>query len=228
MGKDGFMEGFRPVLLPRAADGTVKLAPNNLITTFQWVESQGGQSRPVARALLERAFFVADGYRPELLAALDGDHDGRLQESELVLDSAAKVKVARDLLLASGARAPEIVGEVAAHELHHGVSPGRFATRDCADCHAPGSRIDAPVVLASALPFGVTPSFTGAAGTLARDASGRLVFAPKAAGLHVFGHTRNALLDGLGVVLFIGVIVGSGGHALLRLRAARRRSKERR
>jgi hypothetical protein len=228
MGKDGLVEGFRPVLLPRAADGGGKLAPNNLITTFQWVEMQGGKPRPVARALLERAFFTGDGYRPELVAALDGNRDGKLQASELVLDSAAKVKVARDLLLAAGARAPEIAAEVTAHELHHGVSPGRFATRDCADCHAAKSRIDAPLVVASALPFGVTPGVDAAAGTLARDAGGGLVFTPKAAGLHVFGHTRNPFLDGLGIVLLAGVIVGSGAHALLRVRAARRRDKERR
>jgi hypothetical protein len=226
-GQDGFLSGFRPVLLPRAADGTGKLAPNNLITTCQWVESQGGQPRPVTRALLERAFFTGDGYRPELLAALDGNGDGKLQDGELVLDSAAKVKVARDLLLAAGARAPAIAAEVTAHELHHGASPGRFATRDCAACHAAESRIDAPLVVASALPFGVTPSFDGAAGTLRRDAGGRLVFAPQAAGLHVFGHTRSPFLDGLGLILFAGVIAGAGLHALLRVRAARRRGKER-
>jgi hypothetical protein len=225
-GEDGFLSGFRPVLLPRAADGTGKLAPNNLITTFQWVEPQGGKPRPVARALLERAFFVGDGYRPELLAALDGNGDGKLQDGELVLDSAAKVKVARDLLLAAGARAPAIAAEVTAYELHHGVSPGRFATRDCAACHAAESRIDAPLVVASVLPFGVTPSFDGAAGRLVRD-GGTLVLAPKVARLHVFGHTRSPFLDGLGIVLFAGVIAGAGVHALLRVRAARRRGKER-
>jgi hypothetical protein len=220
---EGLLTGFRPVLLPHTQAGVTKLAPYNAIATFQWVEAGGG---PVARALLERAFFAGDGYRPELLRALDRNGDGQLAEHELVLDSAAKVAVARDLLLAAGARAPEIAGEVATTELHHGVSPGRFAVRDCASCHAAESRVGAPFVVASLLPFGVAPRLAGPAGTLARDAGGRLVLSAPASGLHVFGHTKSAFLDGLGLVLFAGTIVGAGAHALLRVRAARRRRKE--
>jgi hypothetical protein len=220
---EGLLTGFRPVLLPHTQAGVTKLAPYNAIATFQWVEAGGG---PVARAVLERAFFAGDGYRPELRRALDGNGDGQLAEHELVLDSAAKVAVARDLLLAAGARAPEIAGEVATIELHHGASPGRFAVRDCASCHAAESRVGAPFVVASLLPFGVAPRLAGPAGTLARDAGGRLVLSAPASGLHVFGHTKSAFLDGLGLVLLAGTIVGAGAHALLRVRAARRRRKE--
>ena len=227
---DGFVPGFRPVLLPRVqSDGTRKLGPNNLVTIYRWVERAGDRPGPVPRELLERAFFTADGHRGELVGALDRDGDGKLQDSELVLDSEAKVNVARDLLIGAGASSPAIVGEVEAHELHHGVSPGRFAIRACSACHAANSRVGEPFVLAGVVPFGVTLGFVDgkAPGKIVRDGEGRLVLEPAAPGLHVFGHMRSGLLDGLGLLLFAGAIAGAGGHALLRVRSARRRKQER-
>lgn len=225
---DGYLPGYHPVLLPRPERGGSKLGPNNLLTTYRWVERTGGKTRPVARPLLERAFFVGETHRPELVRALDRNADGKLQDDELVLDSEGKVKAVRELLVGAGAVSPEIVGEVEAEELHHGVSPGRFATRECTECHAADSRLHQPFVLASMVPFGVVPSFRGGAvpGAIARDGSGRLVLTPATPGLHVFGYARSALLDGLGILMFVGALLGAGLHALLRIRAARRRGKE--
>jgi hypothetical protein len=227
---DGFVPGFRPILLPRQqGDGTWKLGPNNLVTTWLWVERSSGGSRPVAREIIERAFFIGGAHRPELVAALDRNGDGKLQDGELALDSEVKVKLAAGLLVAAGARAPEIAGEIAAYQLHHGVAAGRFATRECSACHAANSILDQPFVLANAAPFGVTPSFVGQAnpsGALAHDEQGRLVWEPRRDGLHVFGHTRSRALDGFGIFLLAGAIAGAGGHALLRVRSARGRNKE--
>ena len=227
---DGFLPGFRPVLLPRLQpDGTSKLGPNNLVTTYAWSERTSAGNRPIAREIWERAFFAAGAHRPELVRALDRNGDGKLQDRELLLDSEAKVRVARELLIAAGASAPEIAGEIRPYELHHGVSPGRFATRACSVCHAADSRIDEPFVLANTIPWGVTPVFAGVpdgAGALVRDGGGRLLFEPSATGLHVFGHTRSRWLDGFGFLLFAGVFAGATGHALLRVRAARRHNKE--
>jgi hypothetical protein len=230
---DGFVPGYTPVLLPRPQpDGSKKLAPSNLITTYRWVErgdaQSAGKRHPVARETLERAFFTADGYRPELVRALDSNGDGKLQEGERILDSAQKVQVAHDLLVAAGVHEPAMVGEVRSYELHHGVSPGRFATRDCSSCHAADSRIDQPFSVAASAPFGVTPALVDAStgAQLNHDSSGRMVLVPHVAGLHVFGHSRSGFLDGLGLLLFAGAIAGAGGHALLRVRSARRRNKE--
>jgi hypothetical protein len=85
-------------------------------------------------------------------------------------------------------------------------------------------------VLANATPFGAMPTLVGgveATGAVVRDGQGRLVFEAKRAGLHVFGHTRSRLLDGFGIFLFASAIAGVGGHALLRVRSARRRNQER-
>ena len=223
--EDGFVPGFRPVLLPRPqADGSKKLVPNNVVTTYRWV----AKDTPVAQSVLDRAFVVERGYRPELVRALDRNENGTLEENELVLDTESKVEVAQALLSAAGAAAPEIVGEVRTYELHHGVSPGRFAIRDCSTCHGQASRIDQPMVAAGSAPFGVVPRLVDATtpADLSRDSSGLLVVVPKAAGLHVFGHTRSGVLDILGILLFAGAIAGASGHALLRVRGARRRNKE--
>jgi hypothetical protein len=227
---NGFITGFRPLLLPRTQpDGSSRLAPNNVVTTYRWVEQGPSGRRPVSRATLMQAFFVGEAHRPELVRALDRDGDGKLQDRELVLDTQAKVTVARDLLLAAGAKAPTIVAEARSYELHHGASPGRFAARDCATCHEAGSRIDAPFTLTSTPPFGVVPSLADAStpATVVADVSGAFSVVAKPAGLHVFGHTRSRALDGLGLILFAGAIAGAGGHALLRVRGARRRKKER-
>jgi len=227
---NGFVTGFQPVLLSwQQSDGTRKLGPNNLVTTWRWMERSGAETWPAPRALVERAFFVGESYRPELVAALDRDGDGKLQDDELILDTDVKVNLARGLLVAAGASAPEIAGEIQPYQMHHGVSPGRFATRACSACHATDSRIDAPFVLASVVPFGAAASFVDgakAAGALVRDEKGRLVFEPRHAGLHIFGHTRSSWLDVLGILLFAGAVAGAGGHALMRIRSAKRRKKE--
>jgi hypothetical protein len=229
---DGFVTGFRPILLPRLqGDGKGKLGPNNLVTTYAWVEKGSGEPEPVSRELLEKAFFVDGAHRPELVWALDRDGDGKLREDELPLDSQAKVDLARALLVAAGAKAPELSGVITRYELHHGVSPGRYAMRECSGCHTAGSRLSEPMLVAGSAPFGVTPVLAAqagveAAGALVRDGQGRVWFQANLAGLHVFGHTRSRLLDGLGLLMVVGAFAGAGAHALLRIRSARRRGKE--
>lgn len=149
---------------------------------------------------------------------------GRLEERELVLDSEAKVKTARDLLVAAGAQAPRILGQVEAHDIHHGVAPGRFATSACQSCHDRASRLDENFVLSESVPFGVTAAWVGdgnlAPVPMVRDERGRLVVKPTLAGLHVFGHSGNRIIDTLGLLAVLGTLAGAGGHALLRVRSS--------
>ncbi len=228
---DGFATGFEPVLLPRRQpDGTTKLAPNNLVVTWYWVDEHQGGTRPVPRALLARAFLTGGGHRRELVQALDASGDGKLDDSELRLDTADRVSLARGLLVAAGARAPAIVGDIQPFGIHHGIATGGFATRECSECHSRDSRLTRPMVLAENGPHGVEPRLVGDANlTLAppeRAAGGRLVARPALAGLHVFGHTRSTGTDNLGLFLFGAVVAGALGHGALRVRAARRRRKE--
>jgi hypothetical protein len=230
---DGFVTGFHPALLPRALpDGSRKLAPHNLTTSWFWTEQTSGGRQRVGSDVLERAFFAGDAHKPELVRALDRNGDGRLADEELILDSEPRRDLARDLLVAAGVEAPQIVGEVAMHAMRHGVSPGRFATRDCSACHARDSRLTQPFVLTSAVPFGAMPGWRDgrspqADAELIRDGNGRLLLSPNQPRLHVFGHTKSSLVDGLGVFLFASALAGVAAHGLLRVRSRRQRKKDR-
>ena len=64
-------------------------------------------------------------------------------------------------------------------------------------------------------------------GAISPDAHGQLVLQPMLAGVHVFGHSRNRVIDTLGILLLAGSMAGAAAHAWLRVRSARRRGKER-
>ena len=228
----GFVTGSRPALLWRScADGSRKLAPNNLTTRYAWVQRGDGKRRYVDLNTLRTAFFDKDVHRPELVKALDRNRDGKLEDEEIVLDNAEKVNVARDLLIAAGVEAPELTTEVVPQEIHHGVSPGAYAVRECSSCHTADSRLGEPTLVSTVAPFGATvrwsADFAGdSSGSLVRDGQGRVWFRPVLAGVHVLGHTRRRWLDWLGVLLVFGAFVGAGFHGFLRIRAARRHGKE--
>jgi hypothetical protein len=224
------LDGFRPVLLPRRdPDGTSRLAPHNLVTTWFWVDDGREGVRPVPRETLTRAFFTDGRHHADLVRALDGDGDGRITGEELVLDTEAKVAAARVRLVAAGANNPRISAEIQPYGLHHGIAPGRFATRACETCHASSSRIVEPFTIAARAPFGVIPVLVGDAnvvlpGMIERVAGGGLVLRPdpNALALHVLGLSRSRVIDALGALLVLGVLLGALAHAALRFVAARR------
>ena len=224
-------DGYRPVLLPRRGpDGSTKLAPYNLVTTWFWVEDGPAGVRRVLPETLTAAFFPAGHHHPDLLRALDANGDGKLDDGELVLDSEAKVAAARSRLLSAGAKNPRITAEVQPFGLHHGIAPGRFATRTCDDCHSRGSRLVEPFVLAARAPYGVIPVLVLAAGTslsgpVEREADGALVLRPKPnqLGRHVFGLTHSSTTDLFGLLLVLGVVLGAFAHGTARLVASRRK-----
>jgi hypothetical protein len=227
------LDGFRPLLLPRRdPDGSSRLTPHNLVTTWFWVEDGPRGERPVPRAVLVGAFLPKNQHHPELIRALDGNRDGRLEDAELVLDTAAKIDAARARLVAHGAKNPRIHGEVQPFGIHHGVVGGRFATRDCETCHSRDSRITEPFTLSSRAPFGVMPVLVADAnvsltGMIERDAEGRLVLRPepRTLALHVFGLSRNRTIDLLGALLLVGVFLGTMTHGAMRYVSAKRRKE---
>ncbi len=221
--------GYEPVLLPREnKDGSTTLAPHNLISTWFWVYGQ--PERPVRQQDLQTAWFDGDDYADEIVALFDGDGNGRLDTTELILDSDAKVSLIAGRLAAQGLDNPRISGEIRPYSINHNVGGADWAIRDCGVCHGEQSRISQPLELASYLPGGVQPTFVNDGGsnfngTLTITEDGALYYSLEtaAAGLYILGHDAVAIIDWIGIVLFLGVFAGVVVHGGLRYAALRRR-----
>jgi mono/diheme cytochrome c family protein len=222
--------GYAPVVLPRReGDGRERLAPHHLSTTWYW--TGGSPRRPVRARDLEAAWFDASGaVRPEIVAALDLDGDGRLADGELRLDTEAKVAAVRAALAAAGVADPRMEGAIEPSGLHHGVVPGRLAVRECASCHGPASRLERPVELSPYAPAGAVATLAGDTnasmpGRVGRGDDGRLVYSPalEDAGRRVAGLHRAGWVDLAGLASVLAVLLGVVAHGALRALHARRR-----
>jgi len=235
------VDGFVPVLLARgeAESGTSALAPYNLITSFYWVyDDAQGHARPVRLADLQAAYFGnADNkkassqraYVAEILAAFDADKNGALSATELRVDSQQKQDAVKARLQSLGLKNPRMDGQVQPYAINHGVARGEHVLRDCAACHNKQSRMQEGMVLASFAPVlphmepgaNVTPT-----GEMLRGSDGALRYQPLPAmdSLYVFGSSRIGWVDAIGVLAFLGTLLGVSGHGLLRYLAWRKRS----
>lgn len=217
--------GYTPILLPRReADGRTRLAPFNVSSVFHW--SSGGH--PVDRAVLQAVWSDTEA----LVATFDADGDGTLSAAERRLDTDAKTVRIREILVARGVEAPEIVGSLEPHALHHGVTRGAFVTRECTACHAGESIVYGTLEVARWLPGDVLPTLQHADRVpvepdhLERTDDGRLELRPRAvaASQYVFGADRVLLVDLLGVLGLLGALAFAFGHGGLRWLTSRNRS----
>lgn len=217
---------FVPALL--AFEKDQKLAPHNLLTTFYWQESE--PERPVRKVDLERAFFTETGaFRPAIQQALDQNGDGELSGDELWLKTPAAVAAIQAELSAVGVKNPRVVAELSPYSLHHNAVAGGYATRSCERCHGSDSQITEPIRLVQNSPAGaqIKPlpgSKTALEGQIEAHGDG-FVFRPKPEGTYLFGHSRIAGIDGLGLTLFGLVGLGALGHGLLRILSDRTRRR---
>lgn len=211
-------DGYLPVLLPRPElDGSRKLAPYNLSTTFLW-QSAGA---PVPRAALEAAWTMDTA----LLAGLDVDGDGALSQAERRLDTPDKVVLMAGRLRTAGVADPQITGFVDAWPLSHGVTRGQHVTRECTTCHGDRSRLDQGIELAAWVPGQVLPTLRGRATQvlspelLRQDGPTLVADPPPRRDRYVFGADRTAWIDQLGLLSILGaagfVIVHGGLRALV-------------
>ena len=183
---------------PGNAGGTARLqARSNLVSRWYW--TSGDSSEPVPREVLQQALMINGHYRPEVIAALDTNHDGRLDRCELKLDTESKRKTVERLLMAAGVKNPVIRSEVSTHRISHGVAAKSQALSDCLACHGPDSRLKDSVLLASWAPGAIAPvwkSETPVPGLIEMQAGGKVVFKPESGlsqNLHVFGLTSKRL-----------------------------------
>ncbi|MBE0690244.1 MAG: cytochrome b/b6 domain-containing protein, partial [Anaerolineae bacterium] len=225
---NALLTGFTPVLLPAETSDGVKLAPFNLVSAWYWV--YGEPARPVSVEDLRAVWLTESGYAPEIIANFDANADRMLDESELALDSEVKVALVAGRLAARGLENPRVAGEVQPYAIHHNVTQGEWATRECRTCHGDESRVNAPMLLASFMPGGADPTFIGddgaMSGSVTRDDAGALYYQPASnilpVNLYILGHDAVGWIDLLGMLLFLGVFAGVIVHGGLRYLAARR------
>jgi thiosulfate reductase cytochrome b subunit len=228
------VQPLRPLYVLRTeADGVRRLAPVNVVSRWRWVSAVDRTEVPFATVV--RAWRDGAGYAPEVLAALDTDHDRELSPAELRLDTPAKVATIAARLRALGVADPAIDGVMEPHPLAHGVAGRATALRDCGACHGAESRLGGAYELAAYLPGGIPPrpppgSEAGGrvelAGTLVPVGAGLALEREPGAvpgGLHVLGRSRHAIADGVGLLVFGVVLGGVLLHAGARLATRRRR-----
>lgn len=217
-----FITGYSPVLLP---DGDDRLAPHNVVSAWYWV--YGDPAQPVALNDLEAVFLDGERYDTDIIELFDANDDGVLGEDELILDSDEKIQAIETRLRSRGLDDPRITAESEAYAIHHGVTHGEWATRDCSTCHTEDSRLNAAFTLSGHMPGGVQPTLISGNldGELAVDADGTLRFTPSLAvgdsGLYVLGHHSLAIVDMVGALIFVASALGVMLHAGLRLLTAR-------
>ncbi len=220
-----YTEGSVPPLLPLKESGksgtTVRLTPVNLVSRWYW--TSGDSQEPIPREILQQALMENGQYRPELIAALDQSHDGKLARSKLKLDTQSKRHVVEQLLVAAGVQDPSIRSEVKLHKISHGVAGRSQALSDCGACHGPDSRFKGSLLLASWAPGGQVPPWKDkeVAGRIETTSNGNIAWkaSPEVQNsLHLFGSTAKSWSDRLGLLMLIGVILGvtlHGGYRLI-------------
>lgn len=222
--------GYSPTLLNRNGQGgDLKIAPYNLITSYYWAYDAPEGTRPVRIVDLQAAYFEGGKYRAEIVSAFDANANGRLEEGELLIDSQSKSDAVAARLSALGLQNPRIEGTVQPYAINHDVVEGRYALNECKICHGSTSRPSQPTRLSGYAPGGVAPHFdpdagVAASGQIVRDSGGALYYQPATAkdGLYIFGASRIDWIDWLGGSLFLGTVLGIGGHGTLRYLANRK------
>jgi len=223
--------GYAPVLLPREhADGTSSLSPHNLITTWYWI--YGNPERPVRLTDLEAAYLLDGDYHPGIMLRFDADEDGVLSKNELRIDTPEKEKFVATRLDLLGLDNARIVGEVQPYTVSHNVAARSWATKDCTVCHGEESRITEPIQIANYLPGSKMPEFVKDSnitfnGEVFVADDGALYYKPASINqnIYVLGHDSVGWVDKLGVLMFVGVLLGVLTHGGLRVYAAIRGPK---
>jgi formate dehydrogenase gamma subunit len=221
-----YTEGSVPALLPLKEAGksenSIRLTPVNMVSRWYW--TSGDSQEPLTREVLQQALMSNGQFRPELIAALDQNHDEKLSRSELKLDTEAKRQVVERLLVATGIQNPTIRSDVKLSKISHGISGRSQAISDCGACHGPNSRLKDSLVLASWAPGGTMPPWKdgkAVAGRIETGTNGTIVWQADAearTNLHLMGSPAANWSDQLGLLMLIVVVLGvilHGGYRLI-------------
>lgn len=221
--------GYQPVLLNRTnIDGDSLLAPYNLITSFYWVyDDANGNPRPLRLVDLEAVYLDNGIYTADIVSAFDANSDGKLSDTELVIDTPEKEVLVRGKIAALGLANPRIEAITQPYSINHNVTQGKDAVNDCTTCHNADSRISQPIKLADyapAMPHFDLDNNVNGSGEFIITEDGTLYYQPKPENddMYVFGSSRVSWVDWLGALMFVGSLLGVLGHGTMRYLAARK------
>jgi len=231
-----YIEGYKPFLLSTPASSNTylksntnafKISPYNLITQWSWIAKKTG--KPVPEDFVKRVFLNGSRYDMDILVVFDTNKDGKIDRSELRLDSKEKVeKITRKLELL-GIQEPVISGTIDAYPVNHGVRESVHTTLDCADCHSRESRMGEDVLLSNFAPGGILPTFSpssiaGIEGKITLNKQGNVALERDSSLTrhYVFGYSRSHFLYSFGFWIFIVSILFILIHGLARYISSRR------
>ena len=218
--------GYSPAILLREnSNGEMKFSPYNLITTWSW---QDGDN-PISEEDLI-AIFNLETY--ELVELFDENADGKISNSEMILDTDEKEQFIANRLKNIGYVNPEIIGKTEAYAINHNASNGDWAIQECDVCHSEDSKLTMAFEISDKGPRGQLPEFISdnsviTDGEFSIEEDGSIFFkpAPEEQGNYIFGHNKVRWVDWFGVILFLGVLVGVVTHGALRVIASKKAPK---
>lgn len=203
------ISGVSPyLLLHQDPQGKRKIGAYNLVANWYWLDDATGKRVP--SAALKQAYLNPDqsGYRDEVVAVFDQNHNGHVEPNELQIRSASQSKAIARLLQQSGVARPRIQGVVDAHPIVHGIRNKSGVTAQCDSCHSESGRLNHSIEISKRNPAGAQLS---AGKNIAALTNGHLVASskiqwerqPASAHFYIFGHTRTRWSDMGGFLIFI-------------------------
>jgi len=153
---DAYISGYTPLLRTgRSVSGNYQVMPYNLVTKWYWADAD--TQEPVSAEIVRKAWLDGQTHAADILTVFDSDRDGRLDSSELRLDSDSKISMLKQRLDAQGVNRPTVRGEVRAYRIHHNIRHGEMVNRRCETCHSNDLNNSQAFDLATYVPGGVEP-----------------------------------------------------------------------
>ncbi len=223
--------GFKPAILPRISPDEIsyyKLMPYNLITAYYWYDE--GKHRPVFTRLLAKVYLTKNSegktvYRPDIVKEFDANGNGKLEKTELRLDTPEKVAFVQEKLKKLGVEKPVIHGEITPFSINHNVVGTEHAIRDCQVCHSPNSRLFDQMKLADYKPANTSLKYSefcqqcDVITPVTVQKEDGIYFNPTSflKCYYIIGHDQNKWVEIIGVLSIFFSIIGVIGHDIFRI-----------
>lgn len=223
--------GFTPAILPRIARDEIskyKIMPYNLVTSYYWFDE--GKNRPVFTRILKKVYLTTgkDGqtvYKDDIVKKFDTNHNGKLEEKELRLDTPEKVAFIQAKLKNLGVEKPVIHGEIIPFSINHNVVDAEHAIRDCQVCHSPQSRLFEKMKLADFTPAGTNLKYSEFCeqcpdlGNITIKKKDGVYLDPTSfmKCYYIIGHDRNEWVEYIGILSIFFSLIGVIGHDMFRV-----------